>query len=449
MTVSLDVTPDWRVLAFAAGIAMTSAVIFGTAPALRASMLNPIDALKAQGRGVHDGGNYFNGSLLVAQVALSLVLVAGAGVFARSFAALHSVGLGFDMNRLTIVTINNTAAQIPAARRLSLLRQIQDELQRTPDVRSAALSVITPFGGNSLVNEVEIAGRPRPPEGQRRTATNFVGPGWFSTYGVRVLAGRDFSDGDRASAPDVIIVNQAFARRFLQGENPVGHVVRDVTQSMEVVGLVADTIYASVREEGQPIMYKPLAQLKGGDAEIILPMVAVTAAAADPESRPASGIVSTFRRIDPTLSVTVRPLSAQLAGSLNQERLLALLSGFFGLLGLLLACIGLYGVTSYGVNRRRGELGIRIALGAEPRRVAVLVLRRVAVLVSLGIVTGAAMTWWAARFVAPSLVFGLKPGDMYTTAGAALLLILVGVLASWLPARRATRIDPLLALRAE
>jgi ABC-type antimicrobial peptide transport system permease subunit len=218
---------------------------------------------------------------------------------------------------------------------------------------------------------------------------------------------------------------------------------------MEVIGLVADTVYATVREEVQPIMYKPLAQLLGGDAEMILPMVAVTASTAEPASIPASAIVSTLRRIDPTLSVTVRPLSAQLAGSLNQDRLLALLSGFFGLLGLLLACVGLYGVTSYGVNRRRGELGIRIALGAEPRVVAALVLRRVAVLISLGIVTGAAMTWWAARLVAPSLVFGLKPGDAYTTAGAAFLLIGVGVIASWLPARRATRINPMLTLRAD
>jgi predicted permease len=370
-------------------------------------------------------------------------------LFARSFAALHAVGLGFDMSRLTVVTINNTSAQIPAARRLPLLRQIQSELQRVPDVRSAALSVITPFGGNGLSNEVEIAGRPGQPEGRRRTSTNFVSPGWFATYGVRMLGGRDFANSDREGAPDVVIVNQAFARRFLEGDSPIGHVVRDVGQSMEVIGLVADTVYATVREEVQPIMYKPLAQLLGGDAEMILPMVAVTASTAEPASIPASAIVSTLRRIDPTLSVTVRPLSAQLAGSLNQDRLLALLSGFFGLLGLLLACVGLYGVTSYGVNRRRGELGIRIALGAEPRVVAALVLRRVAVLISLGIVTGAAMTWWTARLVAPSLVFGLKPGDAYTTAGAAFLLIGVGVIASWLPARRATRINPMLTLRAD
>jgi hypothetical protein len=279
---------------------------------------------------------------------------------------------------------------------------------------------------------------------------NAVTPGWFGTYGTPLLAGRDFGEHDRAGTPRVAIVNEAFAKRFLAGQSPVGRVLRShgpphrVPPPVEVVGLVKDTVYRSPRDRMEPIVYLPLSQL---DAEETWPFatLGVRAAAGSPALLTRS-IAAALGHVDPQLSLTFRPLSEQVGASVMRERLVAWLSGFFGGLALLLAGIGLYGVTAYSVSRQRTEIAVRIALGAEAGSVARLVLFRALRLATLGLAIGAAVSLWASRFVG-SLLFGLEPGDLPTLVAAAVTLAGICVLAAGLPARRASRIDPAQVLR--
>jgi hypothetical protein len=265
------------------------------------------------------------------------------------------------------------------------------------------------------------------------------------------VAGRDFTDADRAGAARVAIVNRAFVRKYMSRVDPLGRTIRQeggpnqVVSPLQIVGVVEDMSYRSVRDDKPPTVFLPLAQ--AGD-ESLPPFAAVSvrAAGGGPPSLLTRALVDGIRRVDPGLSMTVRPLSDQVDDALIRERLLAMLAGFFGALALLLAGIGLYGVTAYTVSRRKPELGVRLALGADGRRIVRLVLGRVALLVGLGVAAGTVLSLWVSRFVA-SLLWGLGPRDAATLAGAAVVLLLVGLLAAWLPARRAARIDPAEVLR--
>jgi putative ABC transport system permease protein len=452
-TAFLDLRPDWRVLAFTSAVAIAVATLFGVAPAIRASKLTAIEALTSHGRGSDEGRGRFASALVVIQVALSLMLVVAAGLFVRTFTTLAAVDLGFNQGRVLVVNVNTAPTRIEPSRRLELLERIRRDAGFIHDIRAAALSVITPVSGNGLGNRVEVLGVPALPENQLDSSTNFVSPSWFATYGIPLLVGRDFTDRDRVGTPDVAIVNQAFARKFLNGANPVGRFVREVyvgraatAPQREIVGLVADATYHSLREPAPPTVYKPIAQVDPADPLLGFVSLSVAAASGSPAAL-APRVVAAITNIHPDLSLTSHALASQVEGSLARERLLALLSGFFGVLALLLAAIGLYGLTSYGVSRRRSEIGIRLALGATPNTVIVTVLRHVAVLVSAGILAGTLLSWWMARFVAPALLYGLKPRDPLTIAGAALVLLVVGALAGWLPARRAAHIDPTQVLR--
>ena len=279
---------------------------------------------------------------------------------------------------------------------------------------------------------------------------NFVSPGWFSTLGTRIVAGREFTDGDRAGAPAVVVVNQAFAGKFLDGEDRLGRVVTvgivgPNAGSAEVVGVAADAIYSSLREPAPPTMYFPLAQLRNA------PPASLTLSVRSKSESPlalARSVAAAIETVNPEAVLTFRPMADQINASLAQERVVAMLSSFFGGLAVLLAGLGLFGVTSYSVSRRRREIGIRIALGAAPNAVLRLVLARVFLLVGIGVVIGAGVSLWATQFVA-SLVFGLEPRDPTTFACAAMLLMGVGVLAALPPARHAARIDPAVVLRSE
>jgi predicted permease len=277
---------------------------------------------------------------------------------------------------------------------------------------------------------------------------NLVGPGWFAALGTPVVTGRDFDGRDRLGAPRAVVVNRAFVRKYFGDKDPIGQTIAEAPRPtadpapLTVVGVVADAVYETPREPAPPTMYWPLAQTERPPGGVTL---TVRSAAGDPAAL-ARSVGAAVMAVHPDLTLTFRPLETLVDASLAQERLVATLSGFFGALALLLAALGLYGITAYAVSRRRLELGIRMALGTSPAGVVRLVLSRVALLVGGGLVAGAAASWWASALVG-AMLFGLPPRDPATLAGAATVLAAVGALAGWLPARRAARIDPARVLR--
>jgi putative ABC transport system permease protein len=446
--VFLDLSIDWRVLVFTVAVTVGTALLFGTAPALTATRVEPIDALKEQGRGVGGGRARFAATLVTAQVALSLVLVVAAGLFVRTFAALANRDLGFDRTGVLVARVDAQNSSAAPADRLRLFQRIRAAAAAVPGVERAALSNVTPVSGMSWEEDAEIVGAPPPPQDERHVHLNGVSPGWFATYRTPLLAGRDLDARDQANAPRTAVVNQAFVRQFLHGESPLGHRIHlpdrpgHANPDAEIVGVVADAVYRSVRQDIPATMYVPLPQAELWGAAVAL---TVRAARGSPLLLTRS-IAAAITGVDPDVSLTFRELADQVSASLAQERLVAWLSGCFGALALLLAALGLYGVTAYAVNRRRGELGIRMALGAAPQGVVRLVLRRVGVMVGVGVTAGALATWWAAQLAA-ALLYDVSPRDGLTLAGAALALVAVGAVAAWLPARRAARIDPVDVLR--
>lgn len=314
---------------------------------------------------------------------------------------------------------------------------------------NAAGSNTTPFSGFAVNSIVEVPGAPPMSEGERTSLVIFITPGWFAAYGTAIRVGRDVDDRDTKSAPSVVLVNEAFARAFFPGRNPIGGAVayafpRSVPVPKTVVGVVSNAVYQQLRDGVRPTMYVPLAQW-----DLPIPLtdvgIAVRSSAGSPVTL-ARSVAAALTAVDRDLVFTFRPLADQVNAAATQERLVATLSGFFGALALLLAGLGLYGVTSYAVTRRRTEIGIRMALGAEPAGVVRLVLSRVSVLVGLGVIVGAGVSVWAAQFVA-TMLYGLQPRDPVTLVGAAVTLAAVGALAGWLPAYRASRIDPVEILR--
>ena len=448
-TVFLDIGTDWRVLGFTALVAVATALVFGTAPAFRASGATPNEALKERGRAVVGDGRLGLGNLLVVvQVALSLLLLVAAGLFMRTFASLSQLQLGFDRNPILVANVSAARATASPAERAGLYDRLRQAAAQVPGVASAAASVVTPVSGSTWQYAIERIDDRVLGEKDRGVYVNIVTPGWFQTFGTRFLGGRDFTDRDTKAAPHVVIVNEAFARKFTNGGNPIGHHFRQPEYpdrpafDQEIVGYVKDAVYRSLRAPVPPTMYLPIAQQAEPPSGI---SISVRAAGGQPALLTKS-VAAALSSVSPDITMTFRPLAEQVDNSLIQERVVAMMSGFFGGLALLLAGLGLYGVTSYAVNRRRTELGIRLALGAAPGRVIGLVLRRVGVLVGAGVVVGGTVSWILARFVA-TLLYGLQPHDPLTLAGAAMILGAIGALAGWLPARRASRIDPARVLR--
>ena len=448
-TVFLDTSISLPVLGFTVGIGLLTSLVFGTAPAMSASRLSPYEVLKDQGRTVAgDRRVIFGNTLVVVQVALSLVLVVAAGLFIRTFQRVSAAPLGLHVEPLMIVRLDIKRSSAEGAARLQLLERLRDVAASTQGVNSAGLSRIEPLSGagwNTFVNLPDGGAAP----GARLPWVNGVTPGWFHTFGLRVLSGRDFDPGDSPGRPAVAIVNEAFARRFFNGQNPVGRRVSmggpSRQQSYDIVGLVSDSAYRSPREGLPATIYVPFAQMTPTPT---FPPAAVLAvevrqgAWAGIENRLGHALTG----VDAGVAFSFRPFADRVRSTMLQERLVAALSGFFGALALLLAGIGLYGVTAYGVSRRRTEIGVRMALGAEPGRVVRLVLGRVVWLVAAGVVIGGAVSLWAARFLG-TLLFDLSPRDPATLAAAALVLVAVGLITAWFPARRASRIDPTEALR--
>jgi predicted permease len=439
---------DWRVLGFTAGAAILTCVLFGLAPALRATRVAPAAVIRSAGRGLTAGREKFSlrRLLVVVQIAMSLVLLVGALLFVRSLRNLLAIDPGFRPEGIVSVRVDYRAAHIPRDRIIETRRRTQERLCQRTGAISAAEVDTTPVSGGGWDQNAWEPGYGGP---KLDVLFNRSGPGYFRTMGIPFVAGRDFDAHDDLAAPKVAIVNEQFARKIFQGKNPIGRTFRreefgDTPDSQFlVVGLVRNTKYYELREDFQPVAYVPEAQNEqpGTGATFVLRTNAplgefyhnATAAAAE---------------IHPEIGVDFTVLTAQIQNSLMRDRLMAALAGAFGLLAGVLAVLGLYGVIAYMVERRRNEIGVRIALGASRTRVVGLVLREATLLLALGLVIGAGFAIWAGR-AAASLVYGMKPGDPLTLGAAVALLALVALAASYAPASRASRLQPMDALREE
>jgi len=455
--VYLDLTVDGRVLAFTAAITIATAVLFGTVPALGSTRVAPMDVLKEQGRGSADHGRAsLSSGLVVAQIALSLVLVVAAGLFVRTFENLATLPLGFDADRVLLVTVNMARTRVEASERVPFFDRLV-RAAHVPGVATSSASMMTPAVGLGLVEMIRRSGIPASFEVMKdgklnanASYANYVSPGFFATYGTPLKAGRDFDGRDGKSAPAVIIVNEAFVRKFINGGHSIGTAIafergQPAPVVKTIVGVVGDATYNGVRSDVAPVAYSPLGQFDwpaGPPGEITISV----RGSADSPMALARSLTAALVAVDPDLEFRFRPLTDQVRASLTQERVIAMLAGFFGALALLLAGLGLYGVTSYAVNRRRAEIGIRIALGAASGSVIRLVLSRVTGLVAIGILIGTGVSLWASKFVA-TLLYGLEPRDPITLIAAAVVLAIVGAIAGWLPAYRASHLDPATVLR--
>lgn len=446
--IALDLSFDWRVMAFTAAVALATAGIFGTVPAFRSTRIAPLDVLKVRAQRDSPSAAGTRGlatvssSLVIVQIALSLALVVAAALLVRSFARISSVPLGFDPDRVLVVNVDTERVRADWADRMRLYQRILDAVGGVPGVAHAGGSIWTPIDGGMRLGD-----------SQSRIAFNFVTPGWFAAYGTTLQAGRDFTARDTAGSPPVAIVNDAFVRAFMPDRAPLGETIphprpRRGEALRTIVGTVRDAVFDSQREGIQPIVYLPVAQSAGiGPSGLTAISLGVRPALGAPVQL-APGVAAALRGIDPDVSFSFSLLENHVQASVRQERLVAILSGFFGALALVIAALGLYGVASYTVNRRVTEIGIRRALGAPRAHVLSLVLGQSLTLTGLGIGLGLAIAAAVTRSLR-GLLFGLTPLDPGTFIGVAALFAVVATLAALLPAHRATSVDPLVALRNE
>ncbi|HWC96305.1 MAG TPA: ABC transporter permease [Candidatus Sulfopaludibacter sp.] len=445
--VFLDFSLDGRVLGFTTGIAVLTGLLFGVGPAFRgtrASLTSTIKETHATNRGARGG---FRLCVVASQVALSLVLLVTAGLLLRSFWNLAALDIGFDRRQVVLVNVNLLKADVSHSQAEATFQQLEDALRAQPGVVSVSRSWNTPLSNMEWNTNIH-SDAPNSPAGDDALVWfNFVTPTYFETLRSPILAGRNFTTSDTATSPQVVVINQTLARKFFPGLNPVGRTLqaegeaRKLEPPVEVVGVVKDAKYESVREATFPTVFRPLTQM--GEAA---PNQNFELRTGLPQAVIAKPIERAVAGVDKDLPIEIHTLAAQVDDSMASERLLATLAGFFGGLALLLATIGLYGTLSYLVTQRSAEFGIRMALGAQPGAILRLVMRDVAYLLIGGIAAGAALALAATR-VLGTLLFGLQPRDSATLAISSALLATVCIAASLLAARRATKLDPMSALR--
>jgi predicted permease len=444
---TISVSPDLRVLAFTLAISLLSALIFGTAPAIRAVRNTSLNS----GKGVASdtSRSLFGKTLVVAQIALSLLLLVGAGLFVRTLVNLQNVPTGFNKQNVLVLQIDTSATGYKEDTQLSgVLRAVEEKVMALPGVRAASFSMFLFNQGGWSGPAFTRADAPSGAQAQsfdNSISNNVVGLDFFTALGLPILQGRSFNPQDTAQSTQVAIISQTMAQRFFPNQPAIGKrftLKSDFKSEFEIVGVVSDAKYGTLDEEPKPMAYYPSTQNHSylnnfevrfnGSADSLIPAI-----------RQAIKDVNRNLPID-----EVATLSDHVDRSLVQQRLVARLSAFFGLTALLLACMGLYGILSYAVARRTNEIGIRMALGAERHHVLRMVMREALTLVLIGIATGLLAALALTKTTA-SLLFGLKPNDPLTIASAALLLLAIAVFAAYLPARRATNIDPMIALRHE
>ena len=437
---------DWRVMGFVLAITVLTGIVFGIAPALRATGVNLNDVLKQGGRSLAGSRSALSKSLLVVQVAISLVLLVGAGLFLRTLTNLRQVDVGFNPRNLLLFRINPQLNRYDEKRMSALYTQLLERIVSVPGVRAVALSNPALLSGS--VNSTSIFVRGRTYEVGRRDLDNsinrlVISPNFFETMEIPVVSGRGFNARDNEPAPKVVVINEAAARKYFPNENPIGQRFGSSIENssqLEVVGVLKDAKYNSVRDPAPPTMYVPYQQTRAGSA------VMEVRTAGDPASV-TSGVREAVRQIDSNLPMMdISTQLEQVERRFVQEKLFAQACTMFGGLAMLVAAIGLFGLMSYTVSRRTNEIGIRMALGAQRGDVMRQVLRESMILVAVGVTIGVAAAFGAGRFLS-TILFGLAPNDVLTIAAATLVMVAVSALAGFLPARRASRVDPMVALR--
>lgn len=444
-----EIHPDERVFLFTLGLAVVTGLVFGLAPAIQASRIDLTGGLKDGGRG--SGGTHnkrLRSVMMVSEVALSFMLLVGAGLLIKSFARLRDVSPGFNPESVLTMRISIPSAKYAKGEpRIQALRQTIERLKNMPGVQAAGAVLSLPLGGDTFnVGRSYIReGRPATPEESANATYLVTTPGYFQTLQIPLIAGRTFTDQDVEQSTKVVIVNQTMARKLWPGESPLGKRItiwRDEQFPREIVGVVGDT-RATLDTEAEPQMYTPFAQEAGWSG-----MSLVVRTNGDPLNA-AAAARNEIRAFDKGIPVfNVKTMNDVLATSVAPQRTSMLLLSTFAGVALLLAMIGIYGVTAYYVTQRTQEIGIRIALGAQMADVMKLVLRNGMVLALIGIAIGLAGSFALTRVMA-SLLFGVTPTDLATFAIVSLSLVATALVASYLPARRATKVDPLTALRYE
>jgi predicted permease len=445
--IPLDVSIDIRLLLFTLAVTIATALVFGTVPAFRATRSQLTDTLKA-GRsplGV-SGKNPLAKALVISQVALSLVLMVGAGLFLRSLVNLNNVDTGFNKQNVLRLNIDSSSAGYKGgdAREVAMDHQIEERVSALPNVKAVSFSSFT-FHEGSWSSTVVVPGLK---SGENIDVNhNVVGTGYLATLQIPLLVGRDFSPADTRTSANVTIISEHTAKKLFPGSNPIGRhyfLANDnkPEDDVTVIGVVKDVKFYRLGEEPVNLDYMPYSQRAWGFGDFEVRYVGDFGAIA-------AAVQETIHSIDHNLPITdVTTLDEQVARSITDQRVVAQLSAFFGLLAVFLSCIGIYGVMSYVVTRRTNEIGIRMALGADRPSMLWMVLREILVLVSIGIVIGIPVTLAGDRLVS-NMLFGLRPTDPATLLGATAILLIVAAIAGYLPARRASLVDPMVALRYE
>jgi putative ABC transport system permease protein len=446
-----DVRLDGSVLLFTVLLSLLTGVLFGLVPALQISRSDCAESLKESARGLSEGlhRSRVRSILVVSDVAVAAILLVGAGLLIQSFWRLERIDPGFNQHNVLAFKIDLPYVRYSGARQTEFFREAVERLNHLPGVRSASAALPLPLDGDRVGTGFDIEGRSVPEPEQPRTNYSWTEPGYFRTLGIPFLQGRDFTAADDLKATPVVIINQALAKQFLPDQKPIGRRIRpgigngySAPPMREIVGVVGDLKREGLTSEPSPEVYVPNAQSPLGS------MIFVLHTEVDPAS-----LVGTVRKeiaaMDKDLAISgVRTLDQFVARSIAQPHFLTVLLGAFAALALTLAAVGLYGVVSYSVARRTHEIGVRLALGAERTDVVRLVVGQGIRLTLIGVALGILAALGLTQFLA-TLLYGVKPTDLVTFTAVALLLAIVALLASYIPARRATKVDPMVALRYE
>jgi putative ABC transport system permease protein len=461
--VPIDATPSWPVLLFTLGMSLLTGVVFGIAPAWVTSHADPVEALRGANRSRGGGSSWAQKSLVVGQAAMSLVLLSAAALLGRSLRNLEHQNFGFETQGRYIAQINPMLGNYKPEQLEPLFRQIDDRLLQIPGVRSVAPALYAPMTGDSWNDGVRIEGRPEP-GAKEDTSAGWarVMPGFFETIGAKIALGRPIAEDDTAATRKIAVINEAFAKRFFKGQNPVGqHFGPDkikYSATYEIVGVVRDMRYMTYdyKDPVRPMFWLPEAQTAQWDDPAYVAgeiwshylFNIVIWAPGDPPGME-ERVRKALNSVDPNLVLyEVDPYGKVVSGDFHQENMIATLTTLFGVLGLMLAAVGLYGVMAYMVEQRTGEIGVRMALGADRGSVVKMVLRGAFSQVGIGLAIGIPAAIGAGKLMSDQL-FGVKPWDPVMLSLATLLLALAALLASVIPARRAAGVEPMVALRNE